>query len=104
VCRTDASHLVSIHTVALQVYAGHGLSVIMHIAFSGRYISAPSSRINAAWWTVALHAFCVATKMHAGHAGVVVLTNDTFSAQVLQSRGPVLVDFFAPWCRLPWVH
>lgn len=28
----------------------------------------------------------------------VVLTDDTFDKEVLESELPVLVDFFAPWC------
>lgn len=28
----------------------------------------------------------------------IILTNDNFDAEVLQSDVPVLVDFWAPWC------
>ena len=29
---------------------------------------------------------------------ILTVTDDTFAADVLQSEGPVLVDFMAPWC------
>ncbi|WP_418792268.1 thioredoxin [Phosphitispora sp. TUW77] len=29
---------------------------------------------------------------------VLTLTNDNFKGEVLQQSGPVLVDFWAPWC------
>ncbi|MEA1952657.1 MAG: thioredoxin [Planctomycetota bacterium] len=31
-------------------------------------------------------------------ANLVEFTNDNFAAEVLESDGPVLVDFWAPWC------
>jgi len=30
---------------------------------------------------------------------VVELTDDNFESEVLQADGPVLVDFWAPWCQ-----
>ncbi len=29
---------------------------------------------------------------------VIQITNDNFKTEVLESEGPVLVDFWAPWC------
>jgi thioredoxin len=29
---------------------------------------------------------------------IVELTKDTFATEVLQANGPVVVDFYAPWC------
>lgn len=29
---------------------------------------------------------------------IVAVTDETFEAEVLQASGPVLVDFWAPWC------
>lgn len=29
---------------------------------------------------------------------IVIVTDETFEEEVLQAEGPVLVDFWAPWC------
>lgn len=36
--------------------------------------------------------------MTGDHPSIVELTDDTFDEAVLSASGPILVDFWAPWC------